>query len=278
MIWFLNGRFLPAKQAKLPVNDLAVLRGYGAFDFLVTYGKKPFLLDEHLDRLTNSAKLIGLPLPYTKEQIKKFTLKTIKRNRGKEFTIRLVATGGVSSSNIFPEGKSSLAILVGKRVPYPKACYQKGINLKTHHYQRFIPEAKHINYLTAVVAKYPASQKGFLEVLYVYQDQVLECTTSNFFLIKDGVLFTTEKQILQGITKKVVLKLAVDFLKIGREEIRLPDLKMADEAFISASDKEIMPVVRIDRLKIGSGRPGPLTKKLMKAFREYTKSFSLHEK
>lgn len=274
MIWFLNGRYLPSNQAKISVNDLAVLRGYGVFDFLVTYRKKPFLLEEHLDRLFASARQIDLPVPYTKSQIKKYVLQTIAKNKGKDFAIRLVVTGGTSSSNIFPEGKGSLAILVEKRVPYPPYCYRRGIRLKTYEYQRFIPGAKHINYLTAVVVKKKANRQGFLEVLFTHQGKILECTTSNFYLIKDKVLFTPKADILHGITKNVVLKLAREKIKVKQRRVLTKELKTADEAFISASDKEIMPVVQVDGLKIGNGRPGPLTRQIMQAFNKYTANFA----
>jgi len=271
MIWFLNGRYLHHQKAKIPINDLAILRGYGVFDFLVTYNKKPFLLDDHLDRLFNSAKKIGLKIPYSKKQLRGFCLETISKNRGSSFTIRIIVTGGISSNNIFPENKASVAILVEKRKPYPKACYQNGIKLKTYQYLRFSPQAKHINYLPAVVIKNKASKKGFLEVLYIWKKQILECTTSNFYLVKDKTLITPEENILHGITKKIILQLAQKIMRVAEKPIYLKDLKTADEALISASDKEIMPVIQIDNLKIGQAKPGKYTKKLIQAFQNYSK-------
>lgn len=274
MIWFLNGRYLPQQKAKIPVNDLAILRGYGIFDFLVTYDNKPFLLDDHIDRLFNSARQINLQIPYSKKQLRSFVLKTIKKNRSSSLTVRIIVTGGVSSSNIFPEGKSSVAILIEKRTPYPKSCYQKGIKLKTYQYLRFAPQAKHINYLPAVVVKNKANQKSFLEVLYVYQKQILECTTSNFYIVKKETLITPKENILHGITKKIVLQLAKKILKVAEKPIYVNDLKNADEALISASDKEIMPVVQIDNSKINQGKPGKYTKKLIKVFHNYTENYA----
>lgn len=274
MIWFLNGRYLPQGKIKIPVNDLAVLRGYGAFDFLVTYNKKPFLLSDHLDRLLNSAKLIDLPIPYSKKQLELFVLETVKKNRGSSLTIRVVVTGGVSTSNIFPEGQSNVAILVAKRTSYLKSCYQKGIKLKTYEYLRFAPRAKHTDYLPAVVVKNKAYQKGFLEVLYIHKRQILECTTSNFYIVKKDNLITPKENILHGITRKVVLRLAKKMMKVAEKPIYLSDLKSADEALISASDKEIMPVVQIDKLKVNQGRPGKYTKQLIRAFRDYTRNYA----
>lgn len=274
MIWFLNGRYFPHQKAKIPVNDLAVLRGYGVFDFLVTYNKRPFLLDDHLDRLFNSARQINLKIPYSKKQLKSFVLETISKNRGPSFTVKIFVTGGISSSNIFPEGKSNVAILVEKRTPYPKSCYQKGIKLKSFQYLRFAPGVKHINYLPAVVIGKKAHQKGFLEVLYIWQKQILECTRSNFYIIKNKTLITPKENILHGITKKVVLKLAKKILKVAEKPIHIKSLKNADEALISASDKEIMPVVQIDNLKINQGKPGKYTKELIKVFHNYTHQFA----
>lgn len=276
MIWFLNGLYLPHQKAKIPVNDLAILRGYGVFDFLITYNKKPFLLEEHLDRLLSSAKQIDLKVPYSKNQLKSFVLQTIEKNHGSSLTIRIIVTGGISSSNMFPEDKASVAILIGKRTPYPQSCYQKGIKLKAFDYLRFTPQAKHINYLPAVVKKNKASQKGFLEVLYLHQQKILECTTSNFYIIKNKTLITPKQNILHGITKKVVLELAKKIMKVEEKPIYVNDLKKADEALISASDKEIMPVVQINNLKIDQGEPGKYTKQLIKAFHHYTKNFAVN--
>jgi len=136
MIWFFNGKYVSSSLAKIPVCDIAVLRGFGVFDFLVTYNRKPFKLAEHIDRLFASVGLIDLKIPYSKTEMKNFVLESIKRNKGSDFTVRIVVTGGVSSSNLFPEGKSNVAVLVERRVPYPSSCYNSGIKLKTFEYLR----------------------------------------------------------------------------------------------------------------------------------------------
>ncbi len=274
MIWFLNGRYLPAQKAKIPINDLAVLRGFGVFDFLVTYNYQPFLLTEHLRRLYRSARLLQLKIPYSQNQLKNFIAQAIKKNHWPSLTLRIVVTGGISQSNIFPEGKTSVAVLAEKRIPYPKTCYKKGVKIKTYEYQRFLPEAKHLDYLAAVVTKSKAVKKGFLEVLYTWQGKILECTTSNFYLVKNKVLVTPQTDILQGITKKVILSLAKKMMKVEERPVLVNELKTADEALISASDKEIMPVVQINNLKVNGGKPGPYTRKLMAAFHVYTQNFS----
>lgn len=271
MIWFLNGRYLPESEAKIPINDLSVLRGYGVFDFLVTYHKKPFMLREHLDRLYHSARMIGLAIPYPKTRLEHIVLTTINKNQGDNLTIRIVVTGGVSSSNILPEGNSSVAVLIRPRQPYPARYYQKGVKLITYEHQRATPEAKHLDYLTAVMAKSAAEKKGFFDALYTYKNQVLECTTANFYIIHEGMLITPRTDILHGVTKKVVLKIAQTWLPVAEKNINLNELTTADEAFISASDKEIMPVVRIDQTKIGDGRPGKFTQKITAEYRRLTR-------
>ncbi len=274
MIWFLNGKYIPSHLALIPIADISVLRGYGVFDFLVTYKQKPFMLTEHVDRLFASASKIGLKVPYTRKEISGFVLRLIAKNKdkAKDFTLRLVVTGGVSSSNLFPEGKANTAILIEKRMPYPASCYNFGIKLKSFEYLRPFASAKHIDYLTAAVEKRKANKAGFLEVLYTCDGRILECTTSNFYLVQNGVVITPKADILHGITKKVVLNLARKHFKVEEREVLMSELSSASEVFISASDKEIMPVIKIDGFKIGPGAPGPVCQKIMTEFKKITRS------
>lgn len=268
MIWFLNGRWLNDQEAVVPINDLAVLRGIGVFDFLITYAGKPFRLEEHIDRLYNSARLLDLTIPSSKKQLAQEILTAVQKNKLPSVTVRILVTGGVSTDNFLPQEKSSLAILIQERVPYPQSCYQAGIKLKTCEFLRFMPGAKHIDYLAGAMAKKKAYPLGYLEILYTHQGQVLECSTSNFFIIKGQQLITPQDKILPGITRQIILELAQDHLQVVKRPLSMEEVKDADEAFLSASDKEIMPVVQIDDHQINDGTPGKQTLQLMSDFRK----------
>lgn len=274
-IFFLNNGFLPADQAKISIADLTIQRGYGVFETLRTYNGKPFRLAEHLKRLFRSAKFIELEIPYPIEFLKKKINETLTQNNYPESTIKIIITGGVSKDTITPHDKPSLCIWVTKIHPYPESCYQKGVPLMTFRHQRFIPECKNLDYSTAVLAQILARRQGASEALYVTPEgDILECTTSNFFLIQKSKIITTKEDVLRGITRGEAIKIAQD-LKIPCKErkIKFKDLKRADEAFVTSSVREIMPVVKVDEIKIASGRPGKITLQLLREFRKRTQNF-----
>jgi branched-chain amino acid aminotransferase len=276
MIFYINGKFLDEKEAKISVYDLGLLRGYAVFDFLRTYNQKPFYLDDHLKRLLNSAKLIGLKHNYNLKFLRKITLQTLKKNiqKGLEYNIRIILTGGKSKDFISPS-KPNLIVMITPLKKLDEKLYQKGGKLITKISERILPQAKTIIYAEAVKFMQEAKKKGAVEVLLLDKNKkILECTTSNFFAVIDGKLITpsTEK-ILSGITRKIVINLAKK-LKISfiERDIYFNEIKKFDEAFITASNKEILPIIQIDNFKISS-QPGPITKTLMSQFKELTKNF-----
>jgi branched-chain amino acid aminotransferase len=276
MIFYINGKFLDEKEAKISVYDLGLLRGYAVFDFLRTYNQKPFYLDDHLKRLLNSAKLIGLKHNYNLKFLRKITLQTLKKNikKGLEYNIRIILTGGNSKDFITPS-KPNLIVMITPLKKLDEKLYQKGGKLITKISERILPQAKTIIYAEAVKFMQEAKKKGAVEVLLLDKNKkILECTTSNFFAVIDGKLITpsTEK-ILSGITRKIVINLAKK-LKISfiERDIYFNEIKKFDEAFITASNKEILPIIKIDNFKISS-QPGPITKTLMSQFKELTKNF-----
>jgi branched-chain amino acid aminotransferase len=271
LIFYLNGRFIPQSQAKISVTDLGFVRGYGVFDFLRTYHGCPFKLDEHLDRLANSAREIHLTLLWSKRKLHDLVLATISKNHLPEANIKIIVSGGESSDQLTPGDKPTLAILVYPPVVYPKPFYDNGIKVITVSVLRSFPLAKTINYIPAIVALAQAAEHKAVEALYVNsRHEVLEGTTTNFFVFRGDTLITPKDGVLLGITRKVVLELAKKEFKIKLRAIKYKELKAVDEAFITASNKEVMPVVQIDGIKVGNGKVGQRTRRIMELFKDYT--------
>jgi branched-chain amino acid aminotransferase len=271
-ICYLNGKYLAFDQACLPLNDLGIVRGYGVFDFMRTYNGVPFKLREHVQRLQNSARLIGLSLPWSTEEIEAITKDTLGRNNLPEANIRIVVTGGSSANFITPSGQPSLMVIVTPVSQYPREYYEQGIKVITVQTERFLPKSKSLSYISAISALQQAKLNHAIEALYVNQQgQVLEGTTTNLFVFRGSQLITPKENILKGITRDVVLELAQNRFEIVEQPIDYSDLNHCDEAFITSSTKEIMPVVQIDELPISQGKPGENTQLLMDLFHNYTK-------
>lgn len=271
-ICHLNGNYVPFNQACLPLNDLGIIRGYGVFDFLRTYKGVPFRLQEHVQRLQKSAKLIGLNLPWSTEEIQAIAQETLERNNFPEANIRIIVTGGVSENFITPLGQPSLMVIVTPVSEPPTDYYEQGIKAITVQIERFLPSAKSLNYISAIGALQQAQLTNAVEALYVNQQgQVLEGTTTNFFIFRDSKLITPKEGVLSGITRAVVLELAKNHFDIVEQPIDYSELSSCDEAFITATNKEVMPVVQIDELSISNGKPGEKTQFIRHLFHKYTR-------
>jgi branched-chain amino acid aminotransferase len=272
-ICYINGEFVPLTEAALSVQDLAILRGYGVFDFLRTYNGKPFRLRAHLDRLAQSARLIDLDLPGPLSELEAIILETYRRNALAEANIRIVVTGGLSADSLTPVAKPTLLVLITPAHQYPSSCYETGVKVITVEVERYIPQAKTINYIPALMALKKARQVGAIEALYVNRrQQILEGTTTNFFVFQADRLITPGDDILPGITRNVVLELARSHFEVIERPLLVNQIAEFDEAFITASNKEIMPVCTVNQHRIGNGVPGHRTRLLMEIFRRTTRS------
>ncbi len=271
---FINGRWTNDSQATLPVFDLAVLRGFGIFDFLRTYKQVPFKLQPHIERLWNSARLLQLEIPYSQSQLTEIIETGIKKNKNaaKDFNIRIVVTGGVSADSI-SVGKPSVIVLYTQAHDYPPEFYKKGIKVTTFRVKRFIPEAKSINYMAGVLELKKARENGATEIIHTDEKgEIYEGMTSNFYAVIKGEIISRPSEILEGITKKVVREIAKE-LKIPFKEknLNVKNIKSFDEVFVTASNKEVMPVYQIDDKKIGNGKAGPVTARLIESYRKLTR-------
>jgi branched-chain amino acid aminotransferase len=273
--YYIDGAFVNEDQAAVSVKDIVVLRGFGVFDFMVTYNRRPFHLETHVKRLENSARHIGLALRHSVEEICDIVNATIAKNdHHEESNVRIVYTGGISSDGVTPEGKGILMVMVTPRHVLPETWYDNGAKVITVAMERFIPLAKSTNYLSAVYAQQQALQQGAIEAVYVDRhNRILEGTTSNIFYFKGDTLITPDADILPGVTRNAVLELARDDFRIELQDIDTSELPQMEEVFITASNKEVVPIVQVDEHTIGNGAPGDKTRRIMQLFRDYTTAY-----
>lgn len=269
---YFNGKIISEDKAYISMNDLGLLRGYGAFDFLRTYNGKPFLLKGHLDRLENSVKEIGLKILISKTEIGKIISELLQKNKLSEATIKIVVTGGYSDDGITCDFRSPTIFIITKEIPrYTPGIYKNGIKLITYEYQRDYPQVKSTNYGNMMRLQKKKKQMNAFEILYINKGYIREGATSNLFLFKGDKLITPKNYILAGITRNFVMNLAKGNFKVEEREVKLSEINHVDEAFITSTTREILPVIKIDNIKIGTGKVGKNTKHLMKLFENYVK-------
>ncbi len=263
-------RIVPADTVAISPYDLGFLRGYGVFDVMRTENGKPFLLERHWERLANSADMLGLKLPIDATRYRETLADLLAKNAFPQSTIRTVLTGGQSESAFTPEGKETFIILIEPFTPLDDRYYRDGAKLITLDYARSWPAAKVTNYVAAIRENARKVAADALEVLFVSGDRALEASTSNFGIILGETLVMPGEAILRGVTRGLVLELAREAgLKTEERPVALDEVFAADEMFLTATNKYIVPVVRVDDRTIGSGEPGERTRALMAALRDY---------
>lgn len=281
---YINGKFYPESRAKVSVFDHGYLYGDGVFETLRADGGRVFKLDEHLNRLFNSAQTIKLKIPLTKEEIKEAVKETLKKNRLKSAYIRVSLSRGRGELGLSPKGCSSpnLVIIAKKPKGYPPELYQRGVEVITASTRRssppmLFPGIKCTNFLWGILAKIEAEQRGAFEaILLNSQGEVTEGTVSNIFIVKESILITppTYAGILEGITRNCVIELAKKMgIGVKEETITSYDLYTADESFLTNTSLGIMPVVKVDGRVISKGKPGKITQRLRCKFQISNKSY-----
>ncbi len=271
--YYVNGAFVPATQAVLPLNDLGIVRGYGVFDLLRTYGKTPFKLREHIHRLESSASQIELEMPWSTEELEEIVLQTYAHNDVADASIRIVVTGGPSDNYMTPQNNPSLVVMVQPIAPYPAHYYTEGSKAVSTLVERTMATVKSLNYIGAIIAMNDAGKSGAVEAIYLDPyDRLTEGTRANFFVIRGDRLITPREGVLKGITRQVVMEVASDNFEVIEGPIHYHDLSSIDEAFLSSTTKEVLPVVQIDEHPIGTGKVGPKTQLLIDLFKAYVKS------
>lgn len=283
MLVYLNGKLVDKEKAAISVFDHGLLYGDGVFEGIRCYDRLIFKLNEHIDRLYRSADAIELKIPMTKTDMIKAVIETLKANALQDAYIRLVVTRGRGDLGLDPRKckAPTVFIITDKISLYPKEFYQKGLEIITSKTKRNLaaaldPRIKSLNYLNNILAKIDAIKSGVEEaIMLTYNDYVAECTGDNIFIVRDGQLMTppTDVGALEGITRNAVIGLAK---KIGmpfqEKMLKLEEVYSADEVFLTGTAAEIIPVTKIDKRRIGSGKPGKITPRLMEEFKALTKT------
>lgn len=279
---YINGEYFDKKDAKISVFDHGLLYGDGVFEGIRSYNNLVFKLKEHIDRLYESAHGIMMKINISKKAMTNAVIDTLKLNNLSDAYIRLIVTRGIGDLGLDPRRcrDSSIIVITDKIQLYPEKLYKEGLSLITVPTPRNIPEAlnpqiKSLNYLNNILAKIEGINSGYEEALmFTASGYVAECTGDNIFILKDGSLITPPAYlgILKGITRAAVMDIGRQ-MKLGVREDTLTrhDLFTADECFLTGTAAEVVPVVSIEKRLVGAGKPGNITLKLMKEFRELTK-------
>lgn len=280
---YINGEYFEKNEAKISVFDHGLLYGDGVFEGIRSYDRLVFKLKEHIDRLYESSQAIMLAVSLSKKEMTGAVLKTLKLNQLDNAYIRLIVTRGIGDLGLDPRKcKSASIIIITDNIKlYPEKMYKEGLDIITVPTPRNIPEAlnpqiKSLNYLNNILAKIEALNSGYEEALmFTAHGCVAECTGDNIFIIKDNALITPPAYlgILKGITRQCVMDIAKKQGMAVREDvITRHNIFTADECFLTGTAAEIIPVVHVDKRIIGDGKPGKITLKLMKEFRNITKT------
>ena len=274
---YIDGEYYPKSQAKISVFDHGLLYGDGVFEGIRAYKGVVFKLREHVDRLYNSAKVLMLNIPLTKEEMINTVLETLRKNKLQDAYIRLIVTRGVGDLGLDPRKcqKPTVIIIADHIKLYPKEAKEKGIRVlivwvRRNPVDTTPHQVKSLNYLSSVLGKIEANIAGFDEAICLDKNgYVSEGVGENLFIVKDGKLITppTYAGLLVGITREVTIKLAerLGYTVIERN-ITPTDLFTADEAFLTGTAAEITPIAEVNGRIIGRGELGPITRHLMTEF------------
>ncbi|MBA7645403.1 Branched-chain-amino-acid aminotransferase [subsurface metagenome] len=277
-IVYLNGTLVPAQEAKLSPLDRGFLYGYGLFETMRSYNGRIFRLDRHLARLRRSAAMLALASELEAYDLEQAIYDTLEANRLKDARVRLTVSAGLGERGLAPPSSGVITVFVSaeKLVPPSPQVYRRGIRAAIVSTRRNslspLSQLKATAYLDSFVALSQAAALGAEEAILLNERGfIAECSTSNIFLVAGGLLLTPSQEsgILPGITREAVLELAQALgIEAVEGEIPAERLLQAEEAFLTTSVREIVPITSVDGKPIGSGRPGAVTKRLMAAYKE----------
>lgn len=283
LIIYADGEFVPEEKAVVSIFDHGLLYGDGIFEGIRAYHGRVFKLDEHIERLYDSARSIMLNIPLTPEEMTEVVLETMRRNGLRDGYIRLLVTRGKGDLGLDPKNcpKASVFCIGASIQLYPEELYEKGLEVVTVPTRRNLNEAlspriKSLNYLNNILAKMEAARAGTMEAIMLNNEgYVAEATGDNIFIVKKGVLITPPSHvgILEGVTRNTVMDLAREQgIPVEERLFTRYDVYVADECFLTGSAAELIPVIKVDGRTIGDGVPGSMTRKLILLFRELTRT------
>ena len=265
---FVNGEILHKDEALIPLYDLGLLRGMGIFDFFRVWDGIPVFAEDHIMRLQNSLQMIDMNTGVSDEQWLEWFYQMIRVNKAERAGFRVVVTGGFSEDGYsIPEKKNIYMMLHQLPQNDPKQ-YESGVKLLTSSYQRDIPSAKTTIYIQSMHLQPQIKKAGAFEVLYHWKGEITECSRCNIFFIDEkGELHTPKNGMLKGITRKQVVAMAAEEkIPLHEREIFLDELPSMSGAFLTATTKGVLPVVKIDDTLIGNGEVHPVARKLQQLY------------
>ena len=280
-IW-IDGKLVDKDDAKISVYDHGLLYGDGVFEGIRVYAGKLFRVEAHLRRLYDSARAIRLNIPMPPEQFLAAIRETVKANNFNDCYIRACVTRGVGFLGIDPNKckNPSVFIIADSIQVYPKDMYEKGMAVITssiirNHPQALSPRIKSLNYLNNILARIEANDAGVAEAIMLnHVGNVAECTADNVFIVRDGQVRTPTivDGVLEGVTRQTIIDLCARMsIPCAERSIQAYDLYTADECFLTGTGAEVVPVTKIDGRTVGSGEPGPITRRLIEAFHKYVR-------
>ncbi|HVW97920.1 MAG TPA: aminotransferase class IV [Mucilaginibacter sp.] len=256
-----NNELIPVTDARIGVNDLAIHRGYGIFDYLKVINGRPIFIEDHLNRFYSSAKEMYLDVPLDRAQLKQAIISLMEKNEMPESGIKLLLTGGYSEDG-YKAGSPNLILMQYRLNIQQENTFDKGMKLATVDHQRQLPSIKTIDYLAAVRLHPFMQEQGVDDVLYHSNGIITECPRANFFIVSGNEIATAAGNILKGITRSKVLNFDVDGYTVVERDITLAELQAADEAFVTSTTQFAYPVSAIDGKTIGDGKIGPVTRRI----------------
>jgi branched-chain amino acid aminotransferase len=279
MVVYLDGKYVDSSEAKVSVFDHGLLYGDGVFEGIRIYGGNVFRLDEHLERLEQSCKALMLTMPLSRAEMSAAVCETCRQNKLADGYIRLVITRGAGDLGLAPWlcEKPTVFIIASKISLYPEEHYRNGLSIVTVATRRIAPDAlpptiKSLNYLNNILAKIEARQAGALEAIMLNaQGYVAECTADNVFVIHKGEILTPAASAgaLKGITRATIFDIARELgIPMREADLTRHDVWCADECFLTGTGAEVIPVVKLDSRVIGTGKPGPVTGRVLASFRQ----------
>lgn len=279
LLIYIDGKYYPKSKAKVSVYDHGLLYGDGVFEGIRAYNGIVFKLKEHVDRLYDSARVIMLDIPLTKEDMIEAVLETLRKNELRDAYIRLVVTRGVGDLGLDPRKcpRPTIIIITDTLKLHSGESKERGVNalivwVKRDPVDATSHEVKTLNYMNSILGKIEANIANFDEAICLDKGGCIsEGVAENLFLVRDGEIITppTSTGALAGITRNTVINLA-EKLNYGVVEIRVTptDLFTADEAFFTGTAVEVVPLIEVNKRKIGDGTPGPITLTLMREFKK----------
>ncbi len=278
---YINGKFFKQNEAFISVNEGGFLFGKGIFETMRAYSGTVFRLTEHLERILSSCRFLKIPFKENAQYLKEKIYQTLEVNKFLDAYLKLIISSGINKGSLTDATSSPTLVIIAREFePYPQSIYKEGFRAIISKIRRnpYSPLAQHknLNFLENVLAKREAEEKGKNEAIFIDPEgNLAEGAITNIFLVKQGSVISPalNSMILPGITRKVALEICSEVgIHTEERKVELKELYEAEEAFLTNSLMEIMPLVQVDSSLIGKGIPGTLTQKLEK---EYRKKVSL---